>query len=354
MENLKISVTLKVPSFCLTFWKRKNGSKTKERTKEEEIEIKRVSFGLGAAVAGSNPAVRLFFLSFFLFHYFSFCFPIDAVHHVQAESKDCGNPSTGQDHLYARQSEEGKWSVICETGYELKLPGALRCNTTTGKWMHRPSCKKGTLAMKCRVWFCLFSRCVWPVFVRVAWGGGYAWQTFGRERVKGALSRGSAGCEAVEKFTHCRPSLSPWISSILGHPTLKPTRMLSFLPEHHEDIFFSIFFLVLKNVLDRCSSDQLCMSAVQCLRRGGGFWQFVKHLLRIEQKRQDGLADSSDGRSELDGESKVSDFSPTATIDQRFFSSLWWNLLASGDGNKDDCCTVHVVFTMSKLRRLCL
>ena len=51
--------------------------------------------------------------------------------------------------------------------------------------------------------------------------------------IKGALSRGSAGYEAVEKFTHCCPSSSPWISSILGHPTLKPTRMLSFLPEHH-------------------------------------------------------------------------------------------------------------------------
>ena len=95
----------------------------------------------------------------------------------------------------------------------------------------------------------------------------------------------------------------------------------------------------------------------------GWFWQLVEYLLRIEQKRQDGLAcdvepwclSGSDSRkkerSELDGESEVSDFAPVlATIDQRFFSSLWWNLLASSG----DCGTVHVVFTMSKLRRLCL
>ena len=59
---------------------------------------------------------------------------------------------------------------------------------------------------------------------------------------KGALSRGSAGYEAVEKFTHCRPS-SPWITAILGHPTLKPTRMLSFLPGHHRYVFFNFFFI---------------------------------------------------------------------------------------------------------------
>ena len=63
------------------------------------------------------------------------------------------------------------------------------------------------------------------------------------------------------------------------------------------------------------------MSAVQCLRRGGGFWQFVEHLLRIEQKRHNGLVcdeeplclsgcDSSDGRSEIDGESEVSNSPP--------------------------------------------
>ena len=66
------------------------------------------------------------------------------------------------------------------------------------------------------------------------------------------------------------------------------------------------------------------------LRRGSGFWQFVAHLLRMEQKRQDDLAcdeepwclsgsDSSDGRSEVGDESEVSDFSPImATIDQGF------------------------------------
>ena len=105
--------------------------------------------------------------------------------------------------------------------------------------------------------------------------------------------------------------------------------MLSFLPGHHEEkFFFQFFFSFEKNVLDWCSSDQLymCMSAVQCLRRGSGFWQFVEHLLRIEQKRQDGLAcdeepwclsgsGSSDGRSELDGESNSPPI--TATIDDR-------------------------------------
>ena len=63
------------------------------------------------------------------------------------------------------------------------------------------------------------------------------------------------------------------------------------------------------------------MSAVECLRRDGGVWQFVEHLLRIELERQGGLAcdeepwclsgsDSSDGRLELDGESEVSGFPP--------------------------------------------
>ena len=53
-------------------------------------------------------------------------------------------------------------------------------------------------------------------------------------------------------------------------------------------ISFLNFFSFEKNVLERCSSDQLCiMSEVQRLRRAGGFWQFVEHLLRMEQKRQD-------------------------------------------------------------------
>ena len=72
------------------------------------------------------------------------------------------------------------------------------------------------------------------------------------------------------------------------------------------------------------------MSAVQRLRLAVGFWQFAEHLFSMEQKRQDDLAcdkepcclsgsDSSDGRSELDGESEVSDFSLImTTIDQRF------------------------------------
>ena len=150
---------------------------------------------------------------------------------------------------------------------------------------------------------------------------------------------------------------NPWTSDLEAH-----TNAFFFTWASWRYVFFSIFLVLKKSVLDRCSSDQLCMSAVQCFRRGGGFWQFVEHLLRIEQKRQDGLAcdeepwcpsgsDSSDRRSELDGESEVSDFSTIdmATIDQRFFSSLWWNLLASGDSYKNDCGTVHVVFTMSNL-----
>ena len=122
------------------------------------------------------------------------------------------------------------------------------------------------------------------------------------------------------------------------------------------------------------------MSAVQRLRRVCGFWQFVKHLHRMEQKRQDDLAcneepwclsgsDSSDGRSELDGESEVSDFlliteggvvylfffwqyttPPYYGEDMTSASSLpCENLLASSDVNKTDWGTVHVVFTMSKL-----
>ena len=134
---------------------------------------------------------------------------------------------------------------------------------------------------------------------------------------KGALPRGSAGYKAAEKFTHSRLSSSPWISPWTSD--LETHTNVFFLLGHHEIMFFFNFFSFEKSVLDWCSSDQLCMSAVQCLRRGGWFSQFVKHLLRIEQKRQDGLAcdeeplclygsDSSDGRSELDGESEVSDF----------------------------------------------
>ena len=72
------------------------------------------------------------------------------------------------------------------------------------------------------------------------------------------------------------------------------------------------------------------MSAVQRFRQADGLWQFVEHLLRMELKRQDDLtcdeepwclsgSDSPDERSELDGDSEASDFSPImATIDQRF------------------------------------
>ena len=108
-----------------------------------------------------------------------------------------------------------------------------------------------------------------------------------RFSLKGHCHGGALGTRP--KFTHCCPSSSPWISSILGHPTLKPTRMLSFLPGHHEDMF--CFFLKFwKNVLERCCSDKQCMSSVERLRRASGFWQFVEHLLRMEQKRQDDLA----------------------------------------------------------------
>ena len=83
------------------------------------------------------------------------------------------------------------------------------------------------------------------------------------------------------------------------------------------------------------------MSAVQRLRRAGGFWQFVEHL-RMEQKWQGDLAcdeepsclsgsDSSDGRSELDNQSEVSDFSLiTATIDQCFLLVRTCWLLVKG------------------------
>ena len=52
-----------------------------------------------------------------------------------------------------------------------------------------------------------------------------------RMTLNGALSQGSAGYEATENFMYCRPSslLCNWISEILGHPTLKPTRM-NFFP----------------------------------------------------------------------------------------------------------------------------
>ena len=102
---------------------------------------------------------------------------------------------------------------------------------------------------------------------------------------------------------------------------------LSFLPGHQEDMFLLSFE---KIALERCCSGQLCMSAVQRLCRASGFWLFLEHFLRMEENRQEDLtcdeepwclsgSDSSDGRSELDDESEVSDFSLiTATIDQRF------------------------------------
>ena len=115
---------------------------------------------------------------------------------------------------------------------------------------------------------------------------------------------------------------NPWTSDFESHTTP------FFFYLGIMKIYFFLFILSFKkNVLDRCSFDQLCMSAVQCLRRAGGFWQFVEPLLRMEQKRQDDLAcneepwcpsgsDSSDRISELDCKSEVSDFPQiTATID---------------------------------------
>ena len=58
----------------------------------------------------------------------------------------------------------------------------------------------------------------------------------------------------VEKFTYCRLSSSFWISSILGHPTLKPAQMLFFLLGHHENICFLNFLSVSQKWLGSRSS----------------------------------------------------------------------------------------------------
>ena len=181
----------------------------------------------------------------------------------------------------------------------------------------------------------------------------------GMRAVKGALSRGSAGYEVTEKFTHCCPSWSPWIAAILGHLTLKPTRMLSFLPGHHEDMFFLNLFLSFekKNVLERCSSDQLCMSAVQRLRRAGGF------LAVCGAPPQDGTEKAGwfsmwwgalvsvwfwlfrrkiRARRQLRGQRLLPDYG-----DDRPAIPCGEDLLASGEGNESDRGTIHVVFSMS-------
>ena len=63
----------------------------------------------------------------------------------------------------------------------------------------------------------------------------------------------------VEKFTYCRLSSSFWISSILGHPTLKPAQMLFFLFGHHENIcFFNFLSVSQKWHGSQSSSDQRC------------------------------------------------------------------------------------------------
>ena len=66
--------------------------------------------------------------------------------------------------------------------------------------------------------------------------------------------------------------------------------------ETHTNTFFFTWaswrrvFSFEKKFLDRWSSNQLRMSAVQCLRRAGGLLQFVEHLLMMEQKRQDAFS----------------------------------------------------------------
>ena len=149
------------------------------------------------------------------------------------------------------------WSKVC-TFWEERCQGCWKSKLTQPKVADDSGRKKFLWEMDqnvvrplmLKVKTCLNN---WPVLSRllVFW------------TLKGALSQGSADeSEAVEKFTHCRPSSSPWISSVIRHLTLKPTRMLSFLPGHLEDIFFSFFLVLEKNVLDRCSCYQLNMSAV--------------------------------------------------------------------------------------------
>ena len=73
---------------------------------------------------------------------------------------------------------------------------------------------------------------------------------------------------------------NPWSSDL-------ETDTNAFFPGHHEDMSF-FFFFEKKCLGSYGSSDRLWMSVGQCLRRGGGFWQFVEHHLRMEQKSRAG------------------------------------------------------------------
>ena len=99
----------------------------------------------------------------------------------------------------------------------------------------------------------------------------------------------------VEEFTYCRLSSSFWISSILGHPTLKPAQMLFFLLGHHENICFLNFLSVSQNDLGHGQVPTNVALSLSASCRTGGFGsilQFVDHLLSLEQKRQDDLVAS--------------------------------------------------------------
>ena len=104
---------------------------------------------------------------------------------------------------------------------------------------------------------------------------------------KEAMSWVECWFEAVDKFTYSRPSSSPWIFAILGHPILKPTGM-------HFVFYLSIMktcfncFLGFKNcrgLVKFRPAVHVCSSVSS--PSPGGFWQSREHLLRTEQKRQD-------------------------------------------------------------------
>ena len=165
-----------------------------------------------------------------------------------------------------------------------------------------------------------------------------------------ALSRGSTGHKAAKKFIHCCPSLSLWISAILGLPALKSTWIHSFLPGHHEKCFFLILVLK-KKCLGSVHSDQLCMSAAHCLCRAGGIWQFVEHLLSLRNETEKAgwikhvlrslgvcLVLTLQTEDQSSTASLRSANSPRLLVRQRSTSASFLhygeNLLASSDGNK--------------------
>ena len=137
---------------------------------------------------------------------------------------------------------------------------------------------------------------------------------------KGALSRGSAGYEAVEKL--------PTVVLLhrfgfLQFLDIRPWNLhecFIFLPGHYE-VFFLIYFKILekRSWIGAVPTSYVCLQ-FSVFTEPVDFWQFVEPLLlRMEQNRQGDLAcdeepwclpgsDSSDGRWELDGESEVSDF----------------------------------------------